>query len=466
MKGVKTWSYQQYKPLCWYAGDIYICRVVPDSNSIHLEWLPIEAEEYTVYYRIRNAVEFKVAGTTKSAEFDITGLGRHYDYEFYVAAGEKKSRVRLARTGEAVGTVVNYLHPDDKIYEHSGDFLCSPSLVRHPDGFLLASMDVFGAGYTMPMNLSLIFRSDDDGKTWHYVSELMPCLWAKMFIHKGELYVLGCSTEYGDLLIGKSTDGGKTFGVPSVIMRGSNGRGGKEGFHKNPQNVISYKGRIYNTVEWGNWANHDLFHAAMVISCDENADLLDPENWNLTEPLPYDPTWPGTVNGHAGATLEGTLTVAPNGHLYNIMRYSINPKAIPNKGRVLAYKVNDADPDAPLEYSHAINFNGNDVKFMIKYDEVSKKYYSISNYHPEDGREVGRTISALVSSPDLENWSLVKVLYDFSNDDIKKIGLQYVDFSIEGDDIIYLSRTAMNNARNMHDANYSTFHRIKNFREL
>ena len=113
-----------------------------------------------------------------------------------------------------------------------------------------------------------------------------------------------------------------------------------------------------------------------------------------------------------------------------------------------------------------INFNGNDVKFMIKYDEVSKKYYSISNYHPEDGREVGRTISALVSSPDLENWSLVKVLYDFSNDDIKKIGLQYVDFSIEGDDIIYLSRTAMNNARNMHDANYSTFHRIKNFREL
>ena len=97
---------------------------------------------------------------------------------------------------------------------------------------------------------------------------------------------------------------------------------------------------------------------------------------------------------------------------------------------------------------------------------MSKKYYSISNYHPDDKGDVGRTISVLVSSPDMENWTLVKTLYDFSNDDISKIGLQYVDFSIEGDDIIYLSRTAMNNARNFHDANYSTFHRIKNFREL
>ena len=32
MKGVKTWSYQQYKPLCWYAGDIYICRIAPISR--------------------------------------------------------------------------------------------------------------------------------------------------------------------------------------------------------------------------------------------------------------------------------------------------------------------------------------------------------------------------------------------------------------------------------------------------
>ena len=54
----------------------------------------------------------------------------------------------------------------------------------------------------------------------------------------------------------------------------------------------------------------------------------------------------------------------------------------------------------------------------------------------------------------MENWTLTKILYDFSDEDVNKVGLQYVDFSIEGDDIIYLCRTAMNNARNFHGANY------------
>ena len=165
MKGINTWSFQQYKPFCWHAGDIYICRVVPDSNKIHIEWLPIDAAEYEVYYRIRNQIEFKLAGTTKCTEFDIVNLGRHYDYEFYVAAGDKKSRIRLARTGEAIGTVVNYMHPEDEIYLHSGNNLCSPSIVRHPDGYLLCSMDIHGGN--APQNITLIFRSDDDGKSWH-----------------------------------------------------------------------------------------------------------------------------------------------------------------------------------------------------------------------------------------------------------------------------------------------------------
>ena len=135
------------------------------------------------------------------------------------ASENKKSRIRLARCGESVGAAVNYLHPDDEAYAFSGRYLCSPSLVRHPDGYLLASMDLFAGNH--PQNLTLIFRSDDDGKTWHYVSELMPCFWGKLFIHKGELYMLSCSTEYGDLLIGRSDDGGKTWGAPTTLLRGS-----------------------------------------------------------------------------------------------------------------------------------------------------------------------------------------------------------------------------------------------------
>ncbi len=34
--------------------------------------------------------------------------------------------------------------------------------------------------------------------------------------------------EYGDMLIGKSSDGGVTFGMPTVLLRGTYRSGGKE----------------------------------------------------------------------------------------------------------------------------------------------------------------------------------------------------------------------------------------------
>lgn len=463
MKGRNLWSYAPYKPLLRNVGDIYICRIAPNKNSICFEWLDIGAETYHVFCRKRNTVPFICCGQTASSEFNIERLDADTDYEFYVQAGDKKSLVRLARTGEPVGTVVNYLHPDDTAYSFSGRYLCSPSLVRHPDGFLLASMDLFAGNH--PQNLTLIFRSDDDGEHWHYVSELMPCFWGKMFIHKGELYMLSCSTEYGDLLIGKSTDGGKSFSAPVALLRGSNGKNGNDGVHKNPQNVFVYKGRIYNTLEWGTWANKEYCHAAMVMSCDINDDLLVPENWSFSEPLKYDPNWPGTVDGTACGTIEGTLVCHPNGQLYNVMRYNIT-SGKPPYGLVLAYKVNAEDPDAPLEYSHAIKMPCNNSKFMIKYDSVSQQYYSVVTRIDCEKRIHRRNLLSLMRSSDMENWNLVCDLIDKREEDMEKVGFQYVDFEFEGEDIIYLCRTALNNADSFHNSNYATFHRIKNFRDI
>ncbi len=42
-------------------------------------------------------------------------------------------------------------------------------------------------------------------------------------------------------------------------------------------------------------------------------------------------------------------------------------------------------------------------------------------------------------------------------------GFQYVDWLFDGDDLIFVSRTAYNGAHNYHDANHLTFHRVKNF---
>ena len=143
MKGCNTWSYAPYQPLLRSIGDIYVCRVAPSAHSIHLEWLYDEGEDFAIYCRKRDDTDFSLCGTTREKSFDIVGLESENDYEFYVTCGDAKSRVRLARCAETVGTVVNYLHPDDNCYAFSGRALCSPSLVRHPDGHLLASMDVF-----------------------------------------------------------------------------------------------------------------------------------------------------------------------------------------------------------------------------------------------------------------------------------------------------------------------------------
>ena len=456
MKGTATWTYHPYRPFLTDVGDIYISRIVPSETAIHFEWLPDGSDLYSVHYRERGTGEYLHLCDTSDLSCDIENLRPGTDYEFYVTSGEKKSRVRLARCGKSVGMVVNYLHPDDEAYAFSGRYLCSPSFVRHPDGYLLASIDLFAGGH--PQNLTLIFRSDDDGRSWHYVSELMPCFWGKLFIHKGELYMLSVSTEYGDLLIGKSTDGGRTFCAPVTLLRGSNGKNGNSGVHKNPQNMLYLGGRLYGTLEWGAWANKVYCHAAMVMSCDENADLLDPASWHFTEPLPFTQFTPELSDlPDCTMTIEGTLTVAPDGKLLNIMRFGKYHK-------VIAYEVNTADPDAPLRYYGCFDFPANYSKFMIQYDAVSGYYYSIGTmaYDPEQIKT--RNYLALLRSRDLRTWEIAKDLFDYRDHSAETTGFQYVDFRIEGDDILFLCRTALNGAHTYHDSNYSTFHRIRDFR--
>ncbi len=452
------WSFSPYKPIFFETGDIYVCRISPNKNDFTAEWLDIN-EEYTIFLKKRDENDFKKVLKTRNNFCTIEKLEENTDYEFHVQAGEKKSRVRLVRCAEHYGIAVNYLHPEDKAYSFSGQYLCSPSLVRHPDGYLLASMDLYEG--CAPQNLNLIFRSDDDGETWHYVSELMPSFWGKLFIHKGELYMISCSTEYGDLLIGKSVDGGKTFTAPTVILHGSNGKGNRDGVHKNPQNVLVVENRIYITIEWQYGGNF----APTVISCDCDKDLLDYRNWVIPEPLKYNPDWPGVAKGESIGCIEGTLVVSPENKVYNIMRYWQH-KCVPDHGLALVYEVDTKNPENQIKYAYAMNFPANLAKFMIKKDEKTGAYYTICSRITDTKRIHSRNLLSLMVSKDLKKWDVVCDLIDERDKDPMYIGFQYVDFTIEGDDIIWLCRTAQNQAHNYHDSNYITFHRTKNFRDI
>ena len=455
LKSNKFWSYAPYTPIMSEKRDIYICRIAPDEYAIRFDWLGQDGE-YSVFMRERGADEFVLAGKTTQKSFEITHLKTQTDYEFFVALGEEKSAVRLARTGKTVGYVVNYLHPDDTYYDFSGKYLCSPSLVRHPDGFWLASMDLFKGGY--PQNLTLIFRSDDDGKTWNYVSELFPCFWGKTFIHNGELYMLSVNTEYGDLLIGKSTDGGKTFSRPVTLFYGSNGKNGETGVHKNPTPVVIHDGRIWNTMEWGSWGRG--YHAVMVMSAPVGSDLLNPDSWEFTPPVPFDKNWEGVPKGETPGNLEGVL-VEVDGTLHNFTRFMMHGLER-NWGLITDYIV--TAPDQPVKYNGLIEFPCNHTKFDIKYDSVSKTYYAIGSRIYDGKLPSARNLLSLLTSPDCKNWTVAEDLLDYRHESADEVGFQYVNMQFDGEDIVYLCRTAINGAHNFHDSNYSTFHRIANFR--
>jgi len=72
-----------------------------------------------------------------------------------------------------------------------------------------------------------------------------------------------------------------------------------------------------------------------------------------------------------------------------------------------------------------------------------------------------------MSSNDLLNWQVHEII--LQHPDVINHGFQYVDWLIEGEDLIVASRTAYDDgkelANNNHDANFLTFHRIEGFRK-
>lgn len=458
MKKHNGWSYQLFTAPFLDRGDINICRIVPKENSILLEWN--SCEDCGIFCRERGKGKFEYAGKTSLAEYEITGLSCGREYEFYVQSGEKRSLVRLARTGTCEGTAVNYLHPDDGAYAFSGRFLCSPSLLIHPDGYMLASMDLFAPEY--PQNLTLLFRSDDDGESWHAESELFPCFWGKLFIHRNAVYMIAVSTEYGDLMIGKSDDGGRTFGEPHVLLRGLNGKHGAPGVHKTPMPLLTYGGRLWMSMEWGSWGSG--YHAVMVASAPEDADLTCSESWTFSQPVKYDSGWPGVPKGESFGNIEGELLVI-DGKLHNIMRYSM--ENLQRKyGLVVDYLVDTARPDAPLKYNGCIEFPCNNSKFEMMYDEVSGKYIAIGSRIYDETKLSARNLLSLLVSDDGKKWRVASDIIDKRAEDCTKVGFQYISMAVEGDDLVFLCRTAMNGADSYHNSNYITFQRIKDFRRL
>jgi len=451
MKGSSKINHRPYRPINRFkeVNMPYICRLAPYETYVEIEWFNNGSnEEHTLFYGVREN-DKKTAITVNVGTVKIENLLKDTDYEFYIEAPNgDRSETRFFRTGEIPNgcSVINYLHPEDPYYDYSGKFLGTPAIIRTKSGKLIASMDVFESW--KPQNVTLMFYSEDDGKNWKYITDLYPFYWTTLFYYKEKLYALGLTTEYGSLQIICSEDEGETWTEAKTLFHGSNCTCKYGGVHKPPMQIVSHNGRLYMSCEYGCWEYGS--HLPAVISIDENDDLMVAENWSMTEVLPYDGEW-AEKSGKQGDTIEGNLVVAPDGNMYNFMRYKI--------GEMLKLKVNTEDPDAMLEFSGIINAPVSNSMFRIV--PVDDKYIMITNRKTEEAAKYEhwsyRNVLSMYETTDLENFTLVKDIFNFEHIHPKEVGFQYPAVLYENGEIRLMVRSAFNKADNSHNSNYMLF---------
>lgn len=359
--------------------------------------------------------------------------------------------------------------------ERTKTYLGSPSLMRLPDGALVATHDYFGPG--CPRNheneeaLTSVYRSEDNGQTWVNVTHLMNAYWSNLFLHRGALYLLGVSQQYGSIVIRRSDDGGFTWTHPKDEKSGLLFKGGY--WHDNPNYhcsvvpILVHDGRLYRGFEDCIDARWPTGFQAFVLSIAESADLLDAANWTMSNKLGLDPEWLPETWGTCKAPgwLEGNVVADPAGQLWDVLRVHSTPAVdkaafirIEKGGKYIRF-----DQESGWGY-----FPGGMSRFTIRRDPVSGKYLTLSNNNTDSRFSWQRNILVLNVSDDLRNWRQAHVLLrDESGlrfeDSVRLTGFQYVDWQFDGDDLIYLVRTAYRGAITFHDSNRITYHVLENY---
>ncbi|MEX0612273.1 MAG: sialidase family protein, partial [Pirellulales bacterium] len=354
------------------------------------------------------------------------------------------------------GTVVAHSPAKSDVY------IGSPGIARLSDGTYLAKHDEFGPKSTEHESaVTRVYRSTNCGRSWKAISKVDGLFWSNIFEHGRAVYMIGTHHHHGALVVVKSTNGGEMWSTPKDSRSGLI-RGGK--YHTAPVPMLVENGRLWRAVEdcdgpagWGQ------MYRPRVISIPSDGDLLDSDQWTITNPIKRDGRWLG---GTFWCVLEGNVVVDRGGVIRNILRSNHDEIAAVTTVSADA-KTQTVDPEFDR-----ISLPGSSKKMLIRWDEPSQLYWALSNPPAPGSREKGtsetRNTLGLYNSSDLRKWTLRCIL--LHHPDRETHGFQYPDWVTDGDDLLVASRTAFDDslggAIRAHDANYLTFHRFKNFRRL
>ena len=337
--------------------------------------------------------------------------------------------------------------PPGVVIDKSPDFkqihVGAPSMEILPDGTYVASHDWFGPAYRN-RKVTVVFESKDQGATWQKISEFEGQKGSMMFAVGTKLWHLGWCTPGIEgkspncIAIRRSEDGGHTWTAPVDDKSGlllSDKR-----YFVDPAPVLFHKGRVWKEVETvgpkdGGKRNWATGFQPIVASAPQDANLLDRRNWTFSNPVPW------TSQPGLGGWLEGNVLFTPAGKMIIQMRVD----DIKHGGKAAQVQVSDDGKTASFDPATGlVAMPGGCKKFVIKYDDVSQKYWSLVDWvHPADvdapDKERVRNTLALVCSSDLQTWHIRKIVLRHPS---TTIGFQYCDWRIVGDDMVFVCRMA------------------------
>lgn len=375
------------------------------------------------------------------------------------------------------------LAPEFTVVHHNPDpeyYVEGPGLARLDDGTLLAVVPVvpraeWSRERRVEKSVAHILRSDDRGATWKKLSEL-PYYSAVPWTHDGKLYLFGFTPgpkfRNDDLHLLRSDDGGATWSAPVTLFKGH--------YWNCHTGMVVRDGHLY-------WAFDDLGkgndnRGPAAIACDLSRDPMDPASWRISNSVYFTPE-SAELSNPAFAS-QTTQYIEPNvidanGRLRVLMAFK--PKRQTTSNMTAVFDLADKDGKLDLKFTQYSPMPGAQLKFTVLWDEKSRMFWSTYNLVVDsqsrfDWWQKAKAAGKIRSTYGGNDRRLLMLQYSLDGLNWFQAGciaqaeklsqsFMYARPVIDGDDLAILCRSSID-APDQHDADYATFHRVKNFRDL
>lgn len=438
----------------------------------------------------------------------------------YVSKGYSHERIQPMNVQSPTSTKVPLLANDFQVVFESPDaehvYCYSPGIIELPSGRLVATLDLGGPGVAqLPGTvrwangegkkdwIGKILTSDDGGSTWVHRSDF-PFIHARPFIAGDRIFVIGRAE---DILIVESADDGETWSAPSALTSGQYWHQSACNVHYAHENVYLVMERRVSFERPG-WYVGELAPVLMRANVDD--DLLSADSWAFASELPFSTVTevsdlfgiPFFETGPTSGDGQVKRVMAPMGWLETNVVQIVDPdhvwhdperrtfhlwmrghtgstgyacilKVVENDDGSMTTQVESVPSGRGIVY---VPCPGGHMRFHILYDEETRRYWLLSTL-PENSMirpdrlapdrhglpNNERQVLALHFSTNMIDWRMAGVVAQGNG---PRESRHYASMIFSGDDILVLSRSGDERAKNAHDGNLITLHTVKDFRSL